>query len=262
MTIMCELFGYSGCAPGRLNDLLTEFFAHSCAHPNGWGLAVPDGNHMEIEKEPLQASRSEYLRERLREPIISTLLLAHIRYATIGNVERRNCHPFTGFDSTGRQWTLAHNGTIFDYPALYPYSSLQKGDTDSERILLYILDLVNAETSRKGRALTDMERFDLLDRLMVSLSEGNKLNLLLYDSSLLYVHINQKEGLHYCRWEEGTVFSTRPLFPDLWDWQPVPDTRLTAWKEGRQVLSGTEHDHVFMNDEEKMRLLYLSFSGL
>ena len=97
---------------------------------------------------------------------------------------------------------------------------------------------------------------------MVSLSEGNKLNLLLYDSSLLYVHINQKEGLHYCRREEGTVFSTRPLFPDLWDWQPVPDTRLTAWKEGRPFLSGTEHHHVFMNDEEKMRLLYLSFSGL
>ena len=259
---MCELFGYSGSAPGRLNDLLTEFFAHSCAHPDGWGLAVPDGGHMEIEKEPLQASRSEYLLERLREPVISPLLLAHIRYATIGNVERRNCHPFTGFDNTGRQWTLVHNGTIFDYPAIYPYSSLQKGDTDSERILLYILDLVNTETARRGRPLTDLERFDLLDRLMVSLSEGNKLNLLLYDSSLLYVHINQKEGLHYCRREEGTVFSTRPLFPDLWDWQPVPSTRLSAWKDGRQVLSGTDHHHFFMNDEEKMRLLYLSFSGL
>ena len=116
---MCELFGYSGSAPGRLNDLLTEFFSHSCAHPDGWGLAVPDGGHMEIEKEPLQASRSEYLRERLREPVISALLLAHIRYATIGNVERRNCHPFTGFDNTGRQWTLVHNGTIFDYPSIY-----------------------------------------------------------------------------------------------------------------------------------------------
>ena len=67
---MCELFGYSGSAPGRLNDLLTEFFAHSCAHPDGWGLAVPDGGHMEIEKEPLQASRSEYLRERLQAPLI------------------------------------------------------------------------------------------------------------------------------------------------------------------------------------------------
>ena len=130
---MCELFGVSARDDFYANNYLKAFYAHSDFHPHGWGLACVSRNSALVEKESVKASESNYLRERLSQPITEKLLLAHIRYATIGNVEYKNCHPFTGKDCTGRRWTLIHNGTIFDYPALYPYLKTQKGDTDSER---------------------------------------------------------------------------------------------------------------------------------
>lgn len=259
---MCELFGYSGPESRQLNGLLSDFFTHSKDHPNGWGLAFLEGNQAEIEKEPLMASHSAYLRERLREPVTASVFLAHIRYATIGNIERRNCHPFTGLDASGRRWTLIHNGTVFEYPAMDAYVLSQKGETDSERILLHILALMDREIERLGRALTDSERFDVLDRLMISLSEGNKINLLIFDGSFLYVHTNQEGTLYARSWEDGTLFVTCPLFPDLWTYDRVPLTRLLSYQEGRLVRKGTDHGHRFIQDDDKIRLLYLSFSGL
>ena len=73
--------------------------------------------------------------------------LAHIRLATIGNVEQDNCHPFTAVDNSGRTWTLIHNGTIFESDNIGKYVFLQKGETDSERILLYIVDSINKKSA-------------------------------------------------------------------------------------------------------------------
>lgn len=140
---MCEIFGACLKRPLVLNNYLKEFYSHSPHHPNGWGLALLHGNEAEIEKEPVRADRSHYLRRRLSVPVEEQNVLAHIRYATIGNEEYENCHPFTGTDISGRRWTLIHNGTIFDYEPLNPYSRVQRGQTDSERILLYIIDRMN-----------------------------------------------------------------------------------------------------------------------
>ena len=259
---MCELFGFSGPARRRLNRPLEEFFSHSPQHPNGWGLALLDGSLPEIDKEPLAADRSAYLRARLREPVLSSFLLAHIRYATIGSIERRNCHPFTGLDAEGRRWTLIHNGTVFDSPELEDLARVQEGETDSERILLQILRLMDRERAKAGRPLSEGERFRVLDRFMVSLSGGNKINLLISDGDLLYVHTNQEGTLFYRSWEKGTLFSTSPLFPDLWDWKQVPMTRLLAYRKGSLAYVGADHGRVYVPDPDRIRLLYLSFSGL
>ncbi len=135
---MCEIFGVSSLNDFTANEYLKTFYSHSDFHPHGWGLACISRNGALIEKESIKASRSNYLRERLSQPVSAKILLAHIRYATIGNVEYKNCHPFTGKDGSGRRWTLIHNGTIFDFAPLYPYTKKQKGDTDSERIFLYL----------------------------------------------------------------------------------------------------------------------------
>lgn len=116
---MCELFGISSEENYQINDYLKEFFSHSSAHPHGWGLACMDKCDIQIEKEPFQASKSNYLKERLSVPVIVKNAFAHICYATIGNVEYRNCHPYTMRDENSRQWTLVHNGTIFDYQPVY-----------------------------------------------------------------------------------------------------------------------------------------------
>lgn len=109
---MCELFGISSKNPYSINTYLKEFFSHSGVHPHGWGMAFMEGNQVQIEKEPIQATKSNYLKERLTVPVLVRNAFAHIRYATIGNVEYRNCHPYTQRDYSKRQWTLVHNGTV------------------------------------------------------------------------------------------------------------------------------------------------------
>ena len=178
---MCELFGFSSKIPVQINDYLKEFYSHSEEHPHGWGLACMDGKEVMIEKEPVKASASQYLKSRLTVPVQVKNAFAHIRYATIGNVDYKNSHPYTGKDRSGRRWTLIHNGTIFDYPRHNPYLHQQEGRTDSERILFFLVDQVNQRQSELGRSLRVEERLDLLDALVTDMAKGNKLNLLIYD---------------------------------------------------------------------------------
>lgn len=96
---MCELFGFSSEKGFAINEYLNEFFSHSVKHPHGWGLVCLDGNQAVIEKEPLQASESEFLQEYLKKTIENRNVFAHIRYATVGNVDYRNCHPYAVIQS-------------------------------------------------------------------------------------------------------------------------------------------------------------------
>lgn len=257
---MCELFGFTSRTPKKVNQELKEFFSHSNEHPNGWGLALLDPDSIFIEKEPIRALDSLYLKERLREPILSQAALAHIRLATIGHMEWKNCHPFTGTDRSGRRWTLIHNGTIFECSAMEKYVSLQKGSTDSERILLYLLDLMNQKIDETGRSLTDEERFQVLDGLVITAAPENKLNLLIYDGELLYAHTNYRGSLYQRVTEDSVFFSTQPLSNDTWE--PLPFTRLLAYRQEQLAFTGTVHGQEYFLDQKKMDLLFLAFSEL
>lgn len=257
---MCELFGVSSRDDFYANDYLKAFYAHSDFHPHGWGLACVTRSSALVEKESVKASTSNYLRERLSQPITEKLLLAHIRYATIGNVEYKNCHPFTGRDSTGRRWTLIHNGTIFDYPALYPYLKTQKGDTDSERVFLYLLDKLNEATRQNGARLHFEERFKLLDEIICDMAKGNKLNLIFTDGKYLYAHTNCKGTMRYLEKDGAALVSTLPLSDE--NWQPFPFGQLLAFNKGKLIKTGTEHHHEYIHSEEEMKLIYQIFANL
>lgn len=256
---MCELFGYCSQKGDVINDYLKEFYSHSNKHPHGWGLAGLEGDEVSIEKEPMQATKSNYLKERLTQPVNEKNVFAHIRYATIGNVEYRNCHPYTKKDKSGRRWTEIHNGTIFDYPPLYKYVKLQKGDTDSERILLYLVDKIN-QAEAEDKKLNGKERFTIIDCIISNMAKGNKLNIILYDGEYMYVHTNYKDSLYYLQKEKQIFFSTQPLSRE--DWKPVPFTRLLAYKDGELMFEGTNHKNEYIDSEENMKLIYQIFSEL
>ncbi|MGN0315016.1 MAG: class II glutamine amidotransferase [Fusicatenibacter sp.] len=134
---MCELFGVSSKNKVQLNEMLKEFASHSVRHPNGWGMAVFYGNSVSLEKEPVPACKSVYLRERLRHTFRASNMIAHIRLATRGTTDFENCHPFVMRDNSNRTWTLAHNGTIFDCPVMTKYVHTQEGQTDSEQFYVH-----------------------------------------------------------------------------------------------------------------------------
>lgn len=257
---MCEIFGVSSHSEIELGDYLKTFYRRSDYHPHGWGLACISRESALVEKESVKATESNYLRERLSQPIREKLLLAHIRYATIGNVEYKNCHPFTGKDNTGRVWTLIHNGTIFDYPPLNKYIRTQKGDTDSERVFLYLMDSLGEAQRQKGGRLHFEERFELFDKIVSQMASGNKLNLLFSDGKYLYAHTNCRDTLHYLSKPGATLIATKPLTGE--DWKPLPFTQLLAFYKGKLIKSGTVHNHEYIESEEAMKLLYQIFANL
>ena len=257
---MWELFGVSSRKRLTVNDLLKEFFSHSVKHANGWGMAIFYENSVSLEKEPMQAIKSTYLKERLQRKIAVKNMIAHIRLATRGVMEYVNCHPFVLRDNYDRCWTLAHNGTIFDYPRHNPYLHQQEGGTDSERILYFLVDQINLRQLELGRVLTREERFALLDELNGDMSRGNKLNLLIYDGELLYVHTNYANSLYFSQREDALLFATTPL--DKGSWNRHPFTTLCAYQNGSKLFQGTNHGNEYHDNDKDMHMLFADYAVL
>lgn len=256
---MCELFGVTSHGKLRLNELLWVFFSHGTEHPNGWGMAFFHGNTVSLEKQPEASYKSDYLKQRLQFKVEADKMIAHIRLATRGDLNYENTHPFVMRDKSDRTWTLAHNGTIFDCDLLDPFVYCQQGQTDSERILDYIVDRVNREQEKK-KGLSQQERFELVDEIVCEITPENKVNLLLFDGELMYVHTNYKDSLYRCQKGEAVIISTTPL--DHHRWELLPMNTLIAYQDGKQMYVGTDHKNEFFETEEKMRLLFLDYANL
>lgn len=258
---MCEILGLSSRKRITVNSYLGKFFSHSEYHCHGWGLALFYGDAVSLEKEAICANQSQYLRQRMKHPIQIDNMIAHIRLASVGRMSYENSHPFVKHDNKGRSWTLAHNGTIFDFPPLDAFKSVQEGQTDSERILYYFIDEINRRQDELGWSLTPEERFGLLDDLITRLSAGNKLNLLFWDGRYMYVHTNYRGSLHMLREDGGTIwFSTQPL--DDGSWQPVPFLQLFVYREGRLVFQGQGTSREYFDPEENYEYRNLDYANL
>ena len=257
---MCELFGVSSSKKIVLDDMLKEFFSHGVDHPHGWGMAFFYDNAVSLEKQPEASYKSNYLKQRMRAKIEADNMIAHIRLATRGTMEYENTHPFVLRDNCDRTWTLEHNGTIFECEVLNSYVHRQQGQTDSERILCYIISRVNAEQEKLKRSLSQEERFRLVDEIVCEITPENKVNLLLYDGELSYVHTNYQDSLFRCRKGDAVIVSTKPL--DRKKWENVPMNTLLGYEKGRLLYTGTNHGNEFIDSEEKMRLLFLDFANL
>ena len=247
---MCELFGFSSAKKVKCNQMLEIFYSHGVDNPDGWGLAYFDANAVTIEKEPVVANESSYLKHRLTDDIVEDVLLAHIRKASRGGLEYKNCHPFSRRDASGRMWTLMHNGTIFQGEMLDAYVQKQKGSTDSERILYYLIDCINERCEKSEGSLTDKERFDTVAEMICTLAPENKLNLIIYDGELLYIHTNFYVTLHRLQKSDSILVSTKPLTSDE-GWERVPMCTAFAYRQGKLVYEGEPHTHEFIDKEPR-----------
>ena len=246
---MCELFGINSNKKISINGYLRTFYSHSEQHDYGWGLACFYGDAVSLEKEAIKANGSHYLKQRLQHPIIIDNAIAHIRLATIGNMAYENCHPFVKHDNQGRCWTLAHN-------------EQQEGQTDSERILYYLIDSVNAAQDLLQRPLDFDERFDLLDNLIENLSPNNKINLLIWDGEAMYVHCNYADTLYVNNLNEGTKIFSTTVLDDADTWQPVEFLRVLAYKGGRLVARGKNATTEYYNPQKNWEYQHFDYSYL
>ena len=238
---MCELLGFSSAVPTDISEHLSTFFSHSVKHPHGWGL-MRENRGREVFREPVRACDSSLLAAVMEDMIPQKTALAHIRFATVGSIDENNCHPFTGSDNSGREWTLIHNGTIFNSRHNHRYAAAQAGDTDSERFFLSLLDHMNEHISRV--VPKEHERFEIVNHFIAENAPRNKLNLMIYDGDMLYVHKNLKNTLCFKRLENGMIFSTKPLDDGVWI--PFPMAQVIAYKQGHEVYRGDRHKGTFV----------------
>lgn len=149
-TRMCRLFALTGGkARVRATFWLLEapdsLAAQSRRMPDGTGLGTYDEQgHPQVAKRPIAAYQDQQFAQEAREAC-STTYLAHIRYASTGELATRNTHPF---EQDGR--LFAHNGVIEGLDLLEEHlgadMELVDGDTDSERFFA----LVTREARRHG----------------------------------------------------------------------------------------------------------------
>ena len=263
---MCELFAVNAGRPVVVNDYLTEFFDHSHIHRDGWGIswrrddAAAGGDPVFLHREPVPAYESDYIPRMLAHPVAARRLEAHIRFSTAGRLCEENCHPFRGEDISGRDWTLIHNGILFNEELLASYDLKEAGDTDSERAMLFLLDVLDEAALRSGGVLDFSTTFSALSGAIGQISNLNRLNLILDDGTYTYVHTNTSEDtLHFRQLaDDAIVISTQPLGGEKERalWHPVPRNRLITYRDGRIVRTSKPHGYVFCEAILELRKVY------
>ncbi|POX52848.1 class II glutamine amidotransferase [Streptomyces sp. Ru72] len=139
---MCRLFGLTSAprhthATFWLLDAPDSLSDQSRRDPDGTGLGYfrPDGSP-QVHKAPIAAYADRAFAEEARR-VESVTFLAHVRFASTGDLQLRNTHPF---EQEGR--LFAHNGVIEGLDTLDNHlgsdRTLVKGDTDSERFFALI----------------------------------------------------------------------------------------------------------------------------
>lgn len=230
---MCEIYGFCGKQPTLLNDYTDIFWLHSEVHRDGFGYYLADKNEYCVNT----CAAKDY--EPLKTKDFRTSLgLFHIRFKTHGGVSLSNCHPFIKTDCRGIQWVLIHNGYIADDDQTESFARMQNGETDSERILLSLIETIN---HFYDYCFTDNYKEELeflyviIEQRLLYLSRQGKLNLIFIDNKTnnMYVFMNHTRTLHMQKVEEGVHVSTTPLYGCRWEY--VEPFRLHIFNAGKQI---------------------------
>lgn len=230
---MCEIYGFCGLSPTRLNKYTGEFWLHSRVHQDGFGYYLADRDLLYVNPQ----SAMKYVKGLNKFDFTSKLALCHIRFKTHGPALVENCHPFVKSDIHSVKWTLIHNGYIEDTYYTDALCLFQNGETDSERILLTIVESIN----RVYEYSWVEDRNDLLEMIYSTIESTinkisclGKVNLIFTDSftNNMYVYANAN-SLYYLTTDNGVHISTTKLSDE--DWLPVDKCKLHIFNNGERL---------------------------
>ncbi len=237
---MCELFAISARHDATVNLSLEEFSRHgglSGHHKDGWGIAWYDEGDLHLVKEKDPAASSACVRYIQATPFSSSLVISHIRKATLGAVATRNCQPFVR--ELGGVWhSFAHNGDlkgISDDPRFRAKEFRPVGETDSKQAFCTLMDLLRPLWQQKGPPPI-AERRQVVAQFSATLRELGPANFLYSDGDALFAHADRRHQ------RDGSVTA-----PGMWRLARHCPSGGELAAKGLQILSvGAEQEVVLV----------------
>jgi len=216
---MCRMFGLVAARPVGVGELLHDaprsLRSLAREHCDGWGVALRTRGDWAVHRATACAASCDRFGE-LARGLETTLLVAHIRKKTVGELALRNTHPF----QRGR-FVFAHNGTVTDIAALIARTSPDQlaqitGDTDSERLFAFVLTHVDAagDVERGVRAAV---------HALHALGEIGSASFLLSCGARLYAH-RLGRSLFTAQRGDLAMVASEPTTDELW--QELPERSL------------------------------------
>jgi glutamine amidotransferase len=230
---VCRIFSVRSSDPWPVAPAFEALSRLSVQHKDGWGVVLFDDPCAAHHRDVCAAHASDKFHALTRN-LKSRSLLAHIREASVGNVNDSNTHPF----SAGR-WVFCHNGTVrgFDeHPNLLEdridpkFKPLIKGDTDSERCFYLFLTHLQDASDLDSVSAALMKTMREIEKLYTGLHEKpTALNLFVTDGKLTAVTRHGKSlwrverpGLH--------MIASEPVV-DGEPWAEIPEDHLLTLDE-------------------------------
>jgi predicted glutamine amidotransferase len=245
---MCRLFGIVGTHPLPVREALEAFLplgksgrvkcTMKPGHLDGWGVSGYSAKravYFDRRAEPVTESNDAFVKAadkaaRSQSPVV----IGHLRKASEGGRDISNTHPFHS-----RDWIFAHNGTIYGAVASMTLrDSHPQGQTDSERLFLWILEHIRNEPDRTAALAQFLKKHR--DTLVFS-----ALNFLMTDGKELWAYrdygdkrmepgetLREREiyyTLYYTRVERSAVVCSEPLTDVSKFWQPLAPRTLAAF---------------------------------
>jgi predicted glutamine amidotransferase len=188
---MCRLLGIVGTPPLAAREILDAFFplgksghvkcTMTPGHLDGWGLSGYSAKRaVYFERRAESITEDKQRVDAAADKAANTqspVIIAHIRKASEGARNVSNSHPFHS-----RDWIFAHNGTVFGANASFPLQDSQpQGDTDSERLFLWILEHIRTAENSTAALIALLKKYR--PELVYS-----ALNFLMTDGTTLWVY--------------------------------------------------------------------------
>lgn len=189
---MCELFGMVARHPATVTLSFGELARHGGLtdhHRDGWGIAWYDGTRAFLIREATAAAESSKVQTLLASGLESRVFIAHVRYATQGEVATRNTQPFIR-QLAGRDHVFAHNGDLHGFGG-GPCRFQPEGDTDSERAFCVLLDRMASLVERDPVPSVEARR-EVFAAFAAEAAEHGPANFLYSDGQILLAHSHRR----------------------------------------------------------------------
>jgi len=219
---MCDLFALSASKNYTAARSLPLFAVRGRKNVHGWGIGFFRKQQAVVEKSGEKVYYEGQLHgsfQRLARVVNSSVIVAHIRYKSSGEVDECHAHPFI-LDFWGQSWIFAHNGKA---PAMEPYVSpntpVLAAISDSARTFEFLRDcFVAAEPRRQQTSFLKVLQ-ESLGRLIQHYP--GEYNLILTNGRVLWAFTNHRQFLLLKgsqKLEEALLLTTieEGLSPENW----------------------------------------------